>query len=145
MSDLLADIVPAQALQISVSNHWKNGIELSAPLEPNLNDKGTAFAGSISSMLTLAGWALMTRELQTAGIRAEVMVVNSETDFTATLCSDLKSVAEVSEAEIVRVLQELETRGRSRICINSSIPGHAKMTASYAIICIIQNDGRHTG
>jgi thioesterase domain-containing protein len=132
--DLLADIAPAQALQISVSNHWKNGIELSAPLEPNLNDKGTAFAGSISSLLTLAGWALLTHQLNEAGIQAEVMVVESTTQFSTAVRTDLKSVAEVSAQEMARVFQALEKRGRSRIQIQSTIPGHAEMTASFAIL-----------
>ncbi|MDF7801767.1 YiiD C-terminal domain-containing protein [Pontiellaceae bacterium B1224] len=133
MSDLLADIAPAQALQISVSRHWKNGIELAAPLAANINDKGTAFAGSISSLLTLAGWALITRELKQEKIQAEVMVVESSTTYSAAVRADLKSIAEVSEKEIARVLKDLETRGRSRIFIESSIPGHASMNASFAI------------
>jgi thioesterase domain-containing protein len=132
--DLLADIAPAKAMQISVSRHWKNGIELTAPLKPNLNDKGTAFAGSISSMLTLAGWALITHQLNQAGRSAEVMVVESSTQFSAAVRTDLKSVAETSAEEIARVFQELEIRGRSRIRLESAIPGHASMTASFAII-----------
>lgn len=133
-ADLFADIVQAKAMQITVSKHWKNGIELSAPLESNLNDKGTAFAGSISSMLTLAGWALITHLLNEAGVEAEVMVVKSSMQFSVAVRTALKSVAEVSAEEVARVFQELETRGRSRICIDSSIPGHAFMTANFAII-----------
>lgn len=134
IDQLFQDIAPARALQISVSRHWKNGIELSAPLGPNLNDKGTAFAGSISSILTLAGWALMTLELKQAEICAEVMVVKSECNYTDAIRSDLKAEATVAGSEMTRVFQELEARGRSRIRIQSTLPGCAAMTASYAII-----------
>ncbi|MEI6891744.1 MAG: hypothetical protein V5783_06185 [Pontiella sp.] len=60
----------------------ENGIELAAPLSANLNDKGTAFAGSI---------------------------------------------AEITEGERDRMLQELETCGQIRI--KSSI-----LTASFAVM-----------
>ncbi|MDF7822893.1 YiiD C-terminal domain-containing protein [Pontiellaceae bacterium B12227] len=133
-TDLFADMVPAKAMQIAVSKHWKNGIELSAPLAANLNDKGTAFAGSISSMLTLAGWALITHQLNEGGVSAEVMVVESSAHYSSAVRTDLKSVAEVSEEEIARVFRELETCGRSRVRIESTLPGHASMTASFAII-----------
>ncbi|MDZ8118017.1 YiiD C-terminal domain-containing protein [Pontiella agarivorans] len=134
--NLFADIEPALMMGITVSRQWKNGIELCAPLENNRNDKGTGFAGSISSILTLAGWALMTRALHEAGIQAEVMVVKSETEFTAPVTGDFMAACETTDAETARVFQELETRGRSRIRLDAEIPGCARMTASYAVIAI---------
>lgn len=133
---LFTDIIPAQALGIEVSRHWKNGIELSAPLDKNRNDKGTGFAGSISSILTLAGWALITRELKEAGLQANVMVVKSETEYTAPVTEDFTATCETTEAEIARVFQNLENNDRSRITLQSEIPGCARMTASYAVIAI---------
>ncbi len=132
--DLLGDIIPAKTLGIEVSRQWKNGIELSAPLEKNLNDKGTAFAGSIASMLTLAGWALITRALQRAGMAADVLAVKSEAEFTAPVTGRLTAACETTEAETARVLAELQARGRSRIQLCSEIPGCARMTASFAVI-----------
>lgn len=134
--NLFETIIPAQALGIEVSRHWKNGIELRAPLEKNLNDKGTGFAGSLSSILTLAGWALITRELKEAGFSADVMVVQSETEFSAPVTTDFTATCETAEAEIARVFLELETRGRSRMELGSEIPGCARMTASFAVIAI---------
>ncbi|MDP1775881.1 MAG: YiiD C-terminal domain-containing protein, partial [Moraxellaceae bacterium] len=42
------------------AKHWDGQVlTLSAPLEPNRNDKNTAFAGSIASLSTVTGWALL--------------------------------------------------------------------------------------
>ena len=90
--DLLKSIVPAGSMGIEVTRQWKHGIELSAPLEKNLNDKGTGFAGSLSSILTLSGWALITRALNEAGIAADVLAVKSETEFTAPVMADFKAI-----------------------------------------------------
>ena len=132
--NLFADIQPTLALGIEVSRQWKHGIELSAPLDKNRNDKGTGFAGSLSSILTLAGWALITLELEKAGMQADVMVVTSSTEYSAAVTSDFSATCETTETDIARIFQKLKTKGRSRITLQSEIPGCARMTASYAII-----------
>jgi thioesterase domain-containing protein len=138
MDPLLAEIIPAKALQITVSNHWKNGIELSAPLQPNRNDKGTAFAGSIESILTLTGWALITRELQAAGIDADVMVVKNETDFTAAVRDDFSAETSMTPEESAGLFQALERRGRGRLQLTIRLHTGKKicavMTAHFAVI-----------
>ena len=134
---LFEDIAPAQALGIVVSNYGNGRIELTAPLAPNLNDKGTAFAGSVSSMLTLAGWAIITLRLSEAGIDADVMVVKSETDFSAPAQSGLKAEARLPDADVPQILSDLENRKRSRVCIRPRLSSGktlcASMTAHYAV------------
>lgn len=134
---LFNEIVPAQAMQISPVEYTDRKLILSAPLEPNLNDKGTGFAGSISSMLVLAGWAVITIGLKEAGMDADVMVVKSETEFSAPAQSELRAEAVLEPAEMARVILELETRGRSRIIVQSQMEGCARMTASYAILSTV--------
>ena len=56
---LTARIAPARALGVTVAA--TEPVTISAPLEGNLNDKGTGFAGSLFSVAALAGWALVTR------------------------------------------------------------------------------------
>jgi thioesterase domain-containing protein len=138
MEELLAEIIPAKALQISVSNHWKNGIELSAPLAPNRNDKGTAFAGSIESILTLCGWALITHELQAAGMDADVMVVKSATEYTAAVRDNFSAETSMTPEESAGLFQSLEARGRGRLKLTIRLHAQKKecavMTAHFAVI-----------
>ncbi|VGO20604.1 YiiD C-terminal domain-containing protein [Pontiella sulfatireligans] len=134
LENLFKDIAPAQALQIKPTHYANGKLELTAPLKPNLNDKGTGFAGSISSMLVLAGWAVITIGLKEADLDAEVMVVKSETEYSGPVQSELKAEASVSPSEMARVSQELEKRGRSRLTVQSRMGTSACMTASYAII-----------
>ena len=138
METVLKSILPAQTLGIEVAE-WSNGrVVLSAPLDRNLNDKGTAFAGSIDALLDLAGWSAITLALRDAGIAAEVMIVKSETEYAAAVRADMASVAEITASETERVLQELQTRGRSRIALHSRLLSEgtesAAMSAQYAIM-----------
>ena len=138
MNDLFRDIVPAKAMGIEVAS-FKNGrITLTAPLDLNINDKGTGFAGSIASMLMLAGWGAVTAALRDWNIEADVMVVKSEIEYSHAVGADFRSAAEMSNEDLERICRELESRGRSRLRIQSSLWSGgqecASMTAHYAII-----------
>lgn len=136
--DLFHEIKPAQALGIRVHHVESGRIELVAPFAPNRNDKGTAFAGSMASMLSLAGWGVITQSLRDAGIEADVMIVKSEIEYTAPARSALFAEAELSDHEIARISQELDVRGRSRIGLQADLHSDdvpcASMTADYAIV-----------
>ena len=62
----LALIPLVREMQIEVLGEAEGRLRLRAPLAPNVNDKGSAFGGSLASLMTLAGWALATRKLETA-------------------------------------------------------------------------------
>ncbi len=137
-NNLFADIPPAQAMGITVSKHWKNGLELCAPLECNRNDKGTAFAGSIASLLTLAGWGLLTLRLRGSTIEPDIMVVSSEIKYVRPARKALRAVAEISDTELKRIRNDLQTKQRSRanltITLHSGADPCATATADYALI-----------
>jgi thioesterase domain-containing protein len=136
--NLFAQIPPAQAMEIKVSNVWKNGIELSAPFECNSNDKGTAFAGSIASLLTLAGWSLLTLQLREQSLEPDIMVVASQIKYARPATQALRASVEISQAELERIQNELQTRQRSRarlcIALHSGETECATATAEYALI-----------
>ena len=138
MNNLLASIVPAHALGIVLSGWNGHCIELTAPLDPNLNDKGTAFAGSIDSMLDLAGWGALTLALQDAGIEADVMLVKSQTEYRAAVRSEMTASAGVFRDDIARISMELMTNGKSIIGLRCSLSAGgiecAAMEAQYVIM-----------
>lgn len=61
--DLFAEIAPPRALQIKPEHYAEGVLTLAASLEPNLNDKGPGFAGSIASLLMLSAWGTIALRL----------------------------------------------------------------------------------
>lgn len=60
LQDYLYNHIPlSAAMQVEVTQATVSTIELRAPLAPNVNHRGTAFGGSISTLATLAGWSLL--------------------------------------------------------------------------------------
>jgi thioesterase domain-containing protein len=47
---------PVQALGLRVGHYDGIALQLQAPLAANINDKGSAFGGSLASLMTLAAW-----------------------------------------------------------------------------------------
>jgi thioesterase domain-containing protein len=137
--NLFQDIAPAQAMQIAVDSFTGNRLELCAPLEPNLNDKGTGFAGSITSMLVLAGWGLITLHLREAGVQAEVVVSKSETQYRSPVRGELCSIAEVDGEQLKQLVADYSetSRGRLDVSIRLTSEGEtcATMTACYVVKC----------
>ena len=68
---------PVAAIGIDVVGYDGERLRMRAPLAINVNDKGTAFGGSMTSLMTLAGWGLVTLRLQQAGRVADVFVADS--------------------------------------------------------------------
>ncbi len=98
-----------RAMEVRTVRTDGGGLRFVAPLAPNINDKGTAFAGSLASLLTLAGWALTHSVLQQAGITAPVAVSESTLRYrrpvTGELVIDCPSPGEDAVAELVARMQ----------------------------------------
>ena len=63
LQDVL-DCMPAvRAMQIRLDGYADGVLRITAPLAANVNDKGNAFGGSLASVLTLSGWALVSLRL----------------------------------------------------------------------------------
>jgi len=118
--EILADIVPAGAMGFEITELSAERVELHAPIGPNVNDKGTAFGGSIASALLLAGWSLIGERLRALGIQAEVYIHKMELEFLKPITTAFSSQARLNDEEAwSRFLLTLAARGRARIEITA--------------------------
>ena len=80
---------PVAAMQPSVLD-WQDGcLRMHAPLDANVNDKGCAFGGSLSSLMTIAGWGLAFLKLAEAGLEADIYVADSRVRYLKPVYEDL--------------------------------------------------------
>lgn len=124
LEDELLAMPPVAALGLRVAGLDDAGrLRLRAPLSANLNDKGCAFGGSLTSLLTLAGWGLISLRLAEAGLAADVFVADSEIRYRAPLYGDLEAVAELVEGESWdSFLATLRSRGKARLAVLATVP-----------------------
>jgi len=131
---------PVRAMQVRAVAYDGRSLEVHAPLAHNVNDKACAFGGSLVSLMTLAGWGLMTLKLREAGIRADVYVADSQVRYLAPLYADLAARATLApDVDWASVLQAWQARGRARAGITASVSDPhgtvvADMTGRYAAL-----------
>ena len=89
LDSLLAAIPLARAMQIALRDCDGESLTLAAPLAPNVNDKGCAFGGSLSSLMTIAGWGLAFLKLAEAGLEADIYVADSRVRYLKPVYEDL--------------------------------------------------------
>ena len=131
LQDVL-DCMPAvRAMQIRLDGYADGVLRITAPLAANVNDKGNAFGGSLASVLTLSGWALVSLRLRLAGHDAEVYVADSNLRYLAPVYEDLHAHAETAEASSWDTfLSTFRQRGKARISIVARQPGAAGRSAA---------------
>ncbi len=121
-----------KAMGIRVLRYDGASLELGAPLEPNVNDKGTAFGGSLFSLLVLAGWGLIHLRLREEGIPGDVMIHESSVTYSSPVTDDWQVRCELPEpAEYARFLESLRTRGRARLALESQIMAGSRVAVSF--------------
>jgi thioesterase domain-containing protein len=109
------EIPVAAAMGIAVERLGVGGVELGAPLAPNVNDKGCAFGGSLVSLLTLAGWALV-REVVGTGEEAEIYVADSRIEYLCPVRETLRAFARLPpEVDPGAAERRFRERGRVRL------------------------------
>lgn len=113
---------PLAAIQARVEVYDGHRLRLAAPLAANVNDKGSAFGGSMTSLMTYAGWGLVILQLQQAGVRADVFVADSTVRYLRPLYADLHAEAVLAPEQSWELfLATLAQRGRARIHLQARI------------------------
>lgn len=117
---------PVAAMNIRIAGYENGVLRMQAPLAANVNDKGNAFGGSLASVMTLAGWALVSLRLALAGKQAEVYVADSNIRYRAPVYGDLLAVARAApDQDWDDFLALFNKRGRARVTIRAEIEGGA--------------------
>lgn len=135
---------PVAALGLQLDGYDGDNLRLRAPLSRHVNDKGCAFGGSMGSLMTLAGWGLVTLRLQEAGITADVFVAESTVRYLAPLYDDLLAEARLADgASWEAAIATLREKGRARIPIQAGVrlpDGGDAATSQSRYVAIIRND-----
>jgi thioesterase domain-containing protein len=128
----IRDEIPlAHAMDLQLADCDDDMLSLSAPLAPNVNDKGCAFGGSLVSLMTLSGWALVELALRRRGLDCDVFVAESSVRYLAPLWGDFRSDARLAaDADWATFFSTLAARSKARISVDCVVHGDDGRPAS---------------
>lgn len=128
---ILEHIPLARAMQLSVPRYSGDELEMTAPLAPNINDKGCAFGGSMASLLTLAGWGLVDLGLRAEGLDCDIYVGDSQLRYREPVWGELRGCARFAEAgALARVATAVRGHGKGSVEVRCEIAGTQEPAAT---------------
>lgn len=132
---LLYSTIPLSvAMQVGVIDHPDGRAELTAPLAPNVNDKGTGFGGSLATLATLAGWIEVRRQLDLLSLdeAAEIVIQHGNTEYLHPVTADFTALVEpVDAAELARFGKLFARRGMARLGVRVQLLCDAQCCAVF--------------
>jgi thioesterase domain-containing protein len=129
----LARHVPiTRAMGIRLRSFDADGVTMTAPLEPNINDKGIAFGGTLASILALSGWALTDLVLREAGEVADVLIAVATTEYLAPVDGQIVARCPLPPAgELAAFLAAYRLRGKARLKLEAFVGDPAGPAARF--------------
>lgn len=121
-SVLHTEIPLTRAMEISVAHCDASRVELTAPLEPNINHKCTAFGGSLYSVAVLCGWSFVFHQMKLHNFTGHIVIQHSEVDYLLPVDGEIRAVCELSDSGVLsRFLKTYQRKGMARIKLDVKI------------------------
>ena len=121
-----------RAMGIRMRSFDAAGVTMTAPLKPNINDKGIAFGGTLASILALSGWALTDLILREAGEAADVLIAVATTEYRAPVSGRIVARCPLPPAEdLAAFLAAFRLRGKARLKLEAFIETKAGKAALF--------------
>lgn len=110
-------------MQISINDYTSSNLITTAPLNLNINDKGTAFAGSLCTITTISAWSMCWLISQELGFsNTSIVILKNETKYLTPVTKDiLCKTIKPCQKEIAVLKEKLLAKKSGSILIKSSI------------------------
>lgn len=115
---ILEGIPLSRSMAFEVVDLDDHSVRVKGHHKENLNVHGTAFAGSLYAICTLAVWGLVFSRLPD---NASLVMANGQIDYLRPVTGDIVSDAQVSDLEMTRFLNELDDTGKSRLELSARV------------------------
>lgn len=130
---LYSEIPLTKMMEIKIQDYNDIELKTTAPLNININDKGTAFGGSLSTMTIISAWSLCWLISKELGFDSNnIVIIKNETSFRKPVTKDIicyTKKASLNEIEILK--QKLETKKSASIKIESKIVENGEICVDF--------------
>jgi thioesterase domain-containing protein len=129
---LYRQIPISQALGITVVDAGLDEIVITAPLQQNLNHRGTAFGGSIAAVAILCGWSLVYTRLDAENEKPTIVIQHSEIRYLKPILASFTARARLADAEKwTQFLGTLSRHGKARTKVIVEIEAENGLSATF--------------
>lgn len=144
--DYLRHHVPlTRQIDIRAGSQTDQWLELSAPLKPNLNDKQTAFGGTLATLCTLSGWCICSMLCRSLTQKVDIAVIDSHIRYHRPVTGDpITARACFPSIETQQTfIETLQKEGRARLNIKVSVKEGDTNAVSFEASYYVQLPNKH--
>jgi thioesterase domain-containing protein len=111
-----------------------------APLDVNINDKGTAFGGSLSTMTIISSWSIALLQTEKLGyMNSMIAIIKNETSYKAPITKNLICYTFLpSNQELALFEKKLKDKQSASLKIKSQIIEDDKVCVEFNGIYVIK-------
>ena len=137
---LYNEIPLTKLMEIKIQDYNESELITTAPLSININDKGTAFGGSLSTITIISAWSLCWLISKELGFDSNnIVIIKNETSFRKPVTKDiLCHTKKPSIEEIERLKQKLEKKKSASIKIESQIIENGQICVDFTGYYVIK-------
>ena len=104
----------ARAAGVNIDSFDGERLQVSAPLELNINDKLTAFGGSLYNLCVIAAWGMTDLKAKALKLEGDIVVAKGEINYLRPLRSKLVATAfSPDQTMLEKAVHSYETRGKA--------------------------------
>lgn len=127
------DEVPiTRGIDVRVKSYTTDELQLYAPLEPNINDKNTAFGGSLYSIAALSGWGWMYLRMKEEELPCDLAIYKGEIIYRRPVQGDFSTSCKAPrKEEFQQFLERFKEKGKARLELTSEIFSGEEVAATF--------------
>lgn len=134
------EIPLTKLMKLEISSYNDNELITTAPLSININDKGTAFGGSLSTVTIISSWSLcwlIAKELKIDS--NNIVVIKNENSYLKPVRKDIICYTQKPSKEELLILKEkIDEKGSASIKIKSRIIEDNEVCVEFEGIYVIK-------
>lgn len=110
-------------MELKIINYDEEQLITTAPLSVNINDKGTAFGGSLATITIISSWSLCWLVSQELGFQSNnIVIIKNEHSYRKPVTKDIICVTKKPSLQEIETLKnKLLTKKSASIKIESQI------------------------
>ena len=119
------------AMGLTVGRFAGDELEVRAPLAPNVNVHGTAFAGSLYAICALTGWGALWLRLRARALDAEIVLAAGSIRYRKAVAEDIVCRCRFDAALQEPNLRELGDTGSAAFKLACTVDAGARRAVSF--------------
>ena len=138
---LYNEIPLTKLMEIKIQDYNESELITTAPLSININDKGTAFGGSLSTITIISAWSLCWLISKELGFDSKnIVIIKNETSYRKPVTKDIIChTKKPLQKEIEILKQKLETKKSASIKIESHIIENGEICVDFVGYYVIKS------